>query len=72
MSILLQDEIDITDGPEIFLLGKLEKMQWEALLSYVNWRIVLENENKEGIVKAQAENVPCCELDDLSNKRTVH
>ena len=71
MNLLLQEDLDVTDDLEIFLLGKLEKMQWEDLLPRVHWRIVLENENKQGILEAQAENIASCELDDLSNKRIV-
>jgi hypothetical protein len=67
MNILFQEDLDVTEGLEIFLLEKLEKKQWEVLLPCVHWRIVLENENKQGIVEAYAEKIPSCELDNLSN-----
>jgi hypothetical protein len=70
MNVLLQEDLDITEGLEVFLLGNLEKSQWEALLPWLHWRIVLEHENTQGILEASAENIPSCELDDLSNLRT--
>ncbi len=46
MNLLLQEDVDVTDGPEISLVGQLGEIQWEALLPRIHARIVLENENQ--------------------------
>ena len=71
MTLLLQEELDVTDGPEISLLGKLDKRQWEALLSSIHYRIALEKENTKAIVEAGAGKLPCCGLDDLNNQGVI-
>lgn len=63
MNLLLEEDLDVTDGPEISLLGKLGKVQWEALLPRIHSRISLENENKQAIARVKAETIPSCELD---------
>jgi len=66
MSLLMSEDLDVDDGPEITLIGQLSDMQWELLLSRIHSRIGLENENQEAIARVKATNIPCCELDNLS------
>ncbi len=63
MNLLMQEDLDVSEGPEISLVGKLGEIQWEALLPRIQARIVLENENQEAIAQVKAENIPSCELD---------
>ena len=63
MSLLMEEDVDVTDGLEISLVGKLDSMQWETLLPRIDARIVLENES----VLSAAEKVPFLELDSLIN-----
>ncbi|MBC6472403.1 MAG: hypothetical protein GDA48_05980 [Hormoscilla sp. GM102CHS1] len=65
MNLLMSEDLDVEDGPEITLMGQLSDMQWELLLPRIHSRIGLENENKEAIARVKATNLPCCELDDL-------
>ncbi len=67
MSLLMSEDLDVDDGPEITLIGQLSEMQWSALLSRIHSRIGLENENQEAIARVKATNLPCCELNDLPN-----
>jgi len=63
MNLLMEEDLDVADGPEISLVGQLGEMQWEALLPQIKARIVLENENQEAIALFKAETIPSCELD---------
>lgn len=71
MNLLMQEDLDVTDGPEISLVGQLGEMQWEALLPRLRARIVLENENPQAIAAANAQNIPSCQLDSLANTRYI-
>jgi glycosyltransferase involved in cell wall biosynthesis/SAM-dependent methyltransferase len=71
MNLLMQEDLDVSEGPEISLIGKLGEIQWQALLPRLQARIVLERENKEAIAAVNAESIPACELDSLSRKRAV-
>jgi len=58
MNLLLEEDLDVTDGPEISLIGELSEIQWEALLPHIQARIVLEHETKSAIAAAKAEIIP--------------
>lgn len=60
MNLLMQEDLDVTEGPEISLVSKMGEIQWEALLPRLKARIILENENKEALAAAKAENLPVC------------
>ncbi len=63
MNLLMEEDLDVSDGPEISLTGQLSEIQWEALIPRFHGRIVLENENREAIAQAKVENIPSLELD---------
>jgi hypothetical protein len=63
LNLLMQDELDVTEGSEISLVGKLEEIQWEVLLPRVHARIVLENENQPAIAAVKADTIPVWKLD---------
>jgi predicted O-linked N-acetylglucosamine transferase (SPINDLY family) len=65
MNLLLEEDLDVADGPEICLVGKLEQMQWKALLPRIQARIALERENHEAVAQIKAESVPVCNLDNF-------
>lgn len=71
MQLLLQEDLDVSDGPEILITGQMSEMQWSELLPRLYARIVLENENRQANAPGKAENIPTCELDRLSNMRAV-
>lgn len=49
MNLLIEDDLDVSDGPEISLVGQLSEIEWQALRRRLHGRIVLEHENKEAI-----------------------
>jgi hypothetical protein len=65
MNLLMEEDVDITEGPEISLLGNMSNMQWKTLLPKINTRIALATDNQQAIAQAKAENLPSCELDNL-------
>lgn len=65
MNILMQEDLDITEGLTISLVADLADIQWEALLPRINGRIILEHEDQNGIIQAKAEKITTYELESL-------
>ncbi|MDT9339350.1 glycosyltransferase [Trichodesmium erythraeum 21-75] len=68
MNLLMEEELEIDEGPEIVLVGKLSQVQWSALIPQLQSRIKLEHENGEAIAQIKAENIPIIELNNLARK----
>jgi predicted O-linked N-acetylglucosamine transferase (SPINDLY family) len=66
MNLLMEDDVDITEGPEISLLGKVSNTQWKTLLPRIQTRIALATDNQQAIAQAKAENLPFCDVHSLS------
>ncbi|MEH2174431.1 glycosyltransferase [Nostoc sp.] len=66
MNLLMEDDVDITEGPEISLLSKMSDTQWKTLLPRINTRIALATDNQSAIAQAKAENLSFCDIDSLS------
>ncbi|MGV0104106.1 Glycosyltransferase 2-like domain-containing protein [Nostoc sp. DSM 114160] len=66
MNLLMEDDVDITEGPEISLLGKISDTQWKTLLPRISTRITLATDNQQAIAQAKAENLPFCDVDSLN------
>lgn len=71
MNLLMEQDLDVSEGPEITLLGQLSEIQREILIPRLQGRIVLENENREAIANLAAETLPSSELASFSNKKFV-
>jgi len=69
MNLLMEEDLDVAEEPEIALIGKLSEIQRQALLPHLYARIVLENENKQAIALLKAEPLPSFELDRFSRER---
>jgi|GEM_PF-1210954 len=52
MNLLMEEELDIEEEPNICLIRDLNSKQWSALLPRIQYRIVLENEDKKKAEKA--------------------
>jgi len=46
MNLLMAEDLDIEEEPEIILVRNLNSQQWSALLPQIQYRIVLEQENQ--------------------------
>lgn len=71
MNLLMEEDIDVSEGPEISMIRQLSEIQWEALMPRLYGRIVLENENRDAIAYQKATTLPSSELDSFSNKKVV-
>lgn len=65
MNLLMEEDLDVSDGPEISLIGRLSEIQWETLKTCLDGRIILENENKDAIAKVTVEDLPLFQLDSF-------
>jgi|SanBayMetagenome_1026888.scaffolds.fasta_scaffold11420_2 FkbM family methyltransferase len=63
INLLMEEELDIDQGPEISLIGQLSPIQWQALVSYLTGRIKLNAENQEAIASVRAEIIPVYDLE---------
>jgi hypothetical protein len=68
MNLLVEENLDITEGLEISPVANLADIQWEALLPRIHARIVLEHEDQQAIAQVQAFKLPSRQLDSLSNE----
>jgi hypothetical protein len=57
MNLLMQEAVGIADELEVSLLDDLSENEWELLLSLLQGRIILDNENQNAIAKAKAESL---------------
>ena len=71
MNLWIEQDLDVSDGPEISLVGQLSEIQREILISRLQGRIVLENENRDAIANLAAQTLPSSELASFSNKKFV-
>jgi hypothetical protein len=65
MNLLLENDLDVSEVPEITLIGQMSKQQWEILSHHLRARIVLDKENKP--VAFRAGNWPQCKIENLAN-----
>lgn len=63
MNLLMEEELEVGEGPEIVLIGELSQMQWSALITQLQGRIKLEHENEGLIAQLQAEKIALIQLD---------
>jgi hypothetical protein len=56
------------DGLQISVVGKLSRMQWEALLPRLTARIVLPQEDGESVGQLPIDKVPSCKVDGLNEE----
>lgn len=57
MNLLMEEAVDIADELEVALLDDLTENEWELLLSLLQGRISLGNENQNAIAKAKAQSL---------------
>ncbi len=65
MNLLMEEDLDISEGLEISLISNLADIQWKALLSRLTARIILESENKQALAQVKAQNLSSYNLDSF-------
>ncbi|WP_287284418.1 glycosyltransferase [Okeania sp. SIO2G4] len=68
MNLLMEEELEVDEGPEIVLVGELNQIQWSALIPQLQGRIKLEHENEEVKAQVKADSIPSIALDSLKEK----
>ncbi|GAA6617111.1 CmcI family methyltransferase [Scytonema sp. NUACC26] len=71
LNLLMQRNIDVSEELTISLVGELSQIQWEALLSRIQRRIVLEPENTPIITHLKADNLPSLDWDSFIASKLV-
>ncbi|MBG1244661.1 FkbM family methyltransferase [Nostoc sp. NZL] len=66
MNLLVQEDLDVTEGLEISLVGNLAEVQWKALLPRIQGRIILEYEDKNALLQGKAEALKSYEIEGFS------
>jgi predicted O-linked N-acetylglucosamine transferase (SPINDLY family)/glycosyltransferase involved in cell wall biosynthesis len=66
MNLLMEENLDVTEGLEISLVESLSDIQWQALLPRIHARIVLQYENQDALIQAKAETLLTHNLESLS------
>ncbi|UKO98157.1 methyltransferase domain-containing protein [Nostoc sp. UHCC 0870] len=69
MSLLMEEDLDITNELEITLVINLADIQWKALLPRLHGRIILEQENQQALIQAKAETLTSYELESFRQVR---
>ncbi|MEG4573206.1 glycosyltransferase family 2 protein [Microcoleus sp. N3A4] len=67
MNLLMEEDLDVSDGPKISLFGPLSEIEWQALRPRLHGRIVLDHENKVALAQAKAENISVCEINKFKD-----
>jgi hypothetical protein len=70
-NLLMQEDLEISEELEISGVGKLDEMQWKALLNLIQGRIILNRENQQAIATVNAESLPSWKPESLSHKRAI-
>lgn len=65
MNLLMEEDLDVSDGPEISLVGQLSEIQWQALMSSLQGRIMLEYEDTEAIAFLEAGHLSSYTIDNV-------
>ncbi|AFY50919.1 putative O-linked N-acetylglucosamine transferase, SPINDLY family [Nostoc sp. PCC 7524] len=66
MNLLMEEDLDVTEGLEISLVESLSDIQWQALLPRIHARIALQYENQDALIQAKAETLLTYNLESLS------
>ncbi len=67
MNLLMTENLDVSHGCEISLLGNLDRREWEVLVDYLHCRVTFLHENQAVLLNLPIEYVPACTIDDFSN-----
>ncbi|MBE9007440.1 glycosyltransferase [Fortiea sp. LEGE XX443] len=71
MNLLMEEDLDVSEGLEISLVGSLADIQWQALLPRINSRIILKNEDKIMLTQVSLKSIPACDIESFTNQLCV-
>lgn len=65
MNLLMGDDLEVNEELQISFVRNLSEIQWQALLSKITARIILEPENQQALTRIKAANIPAYELEKI-------
>jgi AICAR transformylase/IMP cyclohydrolase PurH len=65
MNLLMEQDLDVSDGPEIIAIAHLNQIQSKALVPRLHAIIVLEKENQNAIARANLGNIRSVQLESF-------
>lgn len=68
MNLLMEEDIDISEGLEISLVSNLADIQWEALIPHIQAKIILSAENQQTSA-LYGVNIPAFELEKFTTQQ---
>jgi glycosyltransferase involved in cell wall biosynthesis len=71
MNLLMEEDLDVSEGLEISLIGDLSEIQWRILLPRLHGKILLTQENLQSIANAKAEKIPAFKIDILKKENII-
>lgn len=71
MNLLMEEDVDISEGLEIVPVGNLAAIQWEVLLPRIDAKIILPNEDKQALAEVPVENLKSYELHSWINQLSI-
>jgi len=71
MNLMMEEDLEVSDGLEISLIPQLGEIQWQALSSRIYARIVGKNGTSARLAYSELNNIPIVELNHFSSKRVV-
>ena len=69
INLLMEEDLDISDGLEISLVVNLADIQWETLLPHIHGRIILEHENQQALIHTKANTLTSYQLASFNQAR---
>ncbi len=67
MALLLDEELEVSDGPEISLVANLHPLQWQTLITRIQSRVTLPHEDQNAIAQTAAAQLPTFEIGQLTS-----
>jgi predicted O-linked N-acetylglucosamine transferase (SPINDLY family)/glycosyltransferase involved in cell wall biosynthesis len=65
MNLLMGDDLEVNEELQISFVRNLSEIQWQALLSKITARIILDPENQQALTRIKAANIPAYELENI-------
>ncbi len=71
MSLLLKEDLDVDNGPEVFLIGEFNELQWEYVLAIVHAHLILVNENKQALSDLRSRKFPSYTVGNFKEQQSI-
>lgn len=67
MNLLMEENVELDESLTIAFIGNISSVQWSALHSRLQGRIILEHENQEALLQVQGEKLSSYSLTQVRN-----